>query len=56
MFLDMLEEDPAFEDDYFDWLEENCKCNIEEDGCSCLSFDEWLSMVLLEQEQTNCDF
>jgi len=26
---------------YFKWLEENCKCDIEEDGCGCLDFDDW---------------
>ena len=50
MELDDLEEM------YYEWLDEECKCNIEEDGCSCLKLDDWLDNFRLEQELTNCDF
>jgi hypothetical protein len=32
----------ALEEMYYDFLDENCKCNIEEDGCSCPDFNDWL--------------
>jgi hypothetical protein len=28
------------EDDYCDWLTENCKC--VDDACECSSFEEWI--------------
>lgn len=31
----------SWENQYYEELEENCRCNIEEDGCSCLDFDDW---------------
>jgi hypothetical protein len=43
MCLDKLE------DEYYKELEENCKCDIEEDGCSCLDFDDWLQEKQEEQ-------
>jgi hypothetical protein len=30
------------EEGYREYLEEECKCNIEENGCSCMNFDDWL--------------
>jgi hypothetical protein len=33
--------DDDLEDHYIAWLDENCKCNLEEDGCNCLSMDKW---------------
>lgn len=30
------------EDQYYEWLEITCKCDIEEEGCCCLDFDNWL--------------
>lgn len=59
--LEGLEEDPALDDQYFDWLEENCEChehNTYHDpcDCDCMGFDDWLEMVLLEQQESNCDF
>lgn len=36
------------ENEYFDWLEETCKCDIPEDGCGCLDFDDWF-----EEKQQN---
>lgn len=29
------------EEMYREYLEEECKCNIEEEGCSCMDFDTW---------------
>jgi hypothetical protein len=29
------------EEMYREYLDEQCKCNIEEDGCSCMDFDTW---------------
>ena len=31
------------EDIYYSWLHENCKCNIDEEGCSCMNFDEFFA-------------
>jgi hypothetical protein len=30
------------EENYFEQLEESCKCDHLEEGCTCLTFDEWL--------------
>jgi hypothetical protein len=37
------DEGPDLEENYHEWLEENCKCNVEEDGCSCTPFDKWVA-------------
>jgi hypothetical protein len=29
------------EEQYAEWLEENCNCQDKEDGCKCPSFDKW---------------
>jgi hypothetical protein len=29
----------TLEDEYFDWLEKNCKC--EDDACECMDFEDW---------------
>jgi len=29
------------EEQYFNYLEENCKCDIEGDGCSCMTEQEY---------------
>ncbi|HUD01714.1 MAG TPA: hypothetical protein VMR37_05270 [Rhabdochlamydiaceae bacterium] len=29
------------DNEYAEWLDSLCQCNIEENGCGCLSFDEW---------------
>lgn len=29
-----------WEDKYYEWLEENCKCENTEE-CTCLSLEEW---------------
>jgi hypothetical protein len=29
------------EDMYFEWLEENCKCDIQNEGCGCPDVTEW---------------
>lgn len=43
--------------EYAEWLDEFCICDIEEDGCSCLDFDDWFDEKLedyaesLDQEE-----
>jgi hypothetical protein len=29
------------ENKYFAWLDENCKCDIEDNGCTCPHIDHW---------------
>ncbi len=29
------------EDQYFEWLEENCKCDIQNEGCNCPDVNDW---------------
>lgn len=33
----------TFEDEYYDWLEKNCKCVCVDDDCECMDFEDWLS-------------
>lgn len=39
-------EDDQIENRYFEWLEENCKCDIEDNGCSCPDVDRWWDSYL----------
>jgi len=55
MLLNTLEEDPTLDDQYFEWLEENCPCD-DHDECDCMGFFDWLEMVTLERQEANCDF
>jgi hypothetical protein len=32
----------VLQDYYAEYLETECKCDLEEDGCSCMDFDTWL--------------
>jgi hypothetical protein len=41
MFLYRDAETDALEDEYDEELEKTCRCNIEEDGCSCKNFYDW---------------
>lgn len=56
MLLNTLEEDPYWDDRYCEWLEETCMCDIQEDGCSCLSFNKWFDEKQEEQTILNCDY
>jgi len=29
------------EEEYQEILKKNCKCNVQEDGCDCQSFEDW---------------
>lgn len=52
-----LEEcDDRLEEQYFEWLDETCKCNIKEDGCSCQKFEDWWEGIDLYRQECNCDF
>lgn len=50
-------DDDKLDQEYEDWIDSLCKCNIEEDGCSCLKFDDWFDEKLedyaesLDEEQ-----
>jgi hypothetical protein len=33
--------DEQIENKYFAWLDENCECDIEDNGCTCLNIDGW---------------
>lgn len=33
--------DYTLDEDYSLWLAENCRCDLENEGCSCIDFDEW---------------
>lgn len=41
------------EDLYFAWLEENCKCDIEEEGCSCPDIESWWESYLSDLSEAN---
>ena len=53
----MYEDNDQIEDQYADWLEENCQCpghHTWESHCDCLSFDQWLENLndyLIDNEQ-----
>lgn len=34
-------EDEILDQEYADYLDEICKCDLENDGCDCPLFDEW---------------
>ena len=34
-------DDAAVEESYSEWLDETCSCDIENEGCNCMSFEEW---------------
>lgn len=31
----------SLEDDYAVWLDEHCKCHEIDEGCTCMTFEEW---------------
>lgn len=33
------------EEQYYEWLEENCRCDLEDDECSCQSLEEYIEDV-----------
>lgn len=39
------------DEEYAEFLEENCKCNLEEDACSCKSFEDWFSDKLADYKE-----
>ena len=41
----------ALEDQYYEWLEENCACESEEE-CICMTFNDWLEMQ--REEAAEC--
>jgi hypothetical protein len=46
----------ALEREYVEWLETECKCNMLEDGCSCLDFDEWFECKREEAAECHEDY
>jgi len=42
----------TLEEYYAEYLEENCDCDIDEDGCSCKSFTDWFSDMV----EAVCDY
>lgn len=30
------------EESYYQWLDENCKCHLTDEECTCLCFEDWL--------------
>lgn len=35
----------VLEEEHSKWLEENCKCDLVEEGCSCIDFHDWLESM-----------
>lgn len=54
--LDPEETNDKLKEDYYEWLEETCKCmNVDE--CECLTLDEWIEQLPepdIDDEESIC--
>jgi hypothetical protein len=47
-------DDDKLDQEYADWLDTECKCDIQEEGCSCPNFDDWFDEKLEDYAESLC--
>lgn len=44
-----------WEENYYEWLEETCKCPLPDEECVCMEFNEWFDELRLAAEECAFD-
>ena len=48
----MYDEDERLDEEYAAYLDEFCRCNLDEDECECIKFEAWLGEKMLAYEES----